>query len=194
MLVGCCFLKIGRPKWLLFVGLGRVNNSPGVCIKPRGLICILFLSSNFICFSTLHFVPLPSAVCCCLVAKWYATLLWPHGLYNPPASSVHGIFQGKNPGVTCHFLHQGIFSTQGPNPFLLQWQVDSLPLSHQGSPLLPYISLILQRVMLLNLWCQSQMMLNHIYQINSNSINLKIKKIEWSRKTWQGEDGFWAQT
>ena len=39
-------------------------------------------------------------------------------------------------GVGCHFLPQGIFPTQGSNPHLLQWQVDSLPLSHQGSPCL----------------------------------------------------------
>ena len=28
----------------------------------------------------------------------------------------------------------GIFLDQGSNPCLLHWQVDSLPLSHQGSP------------------------------------------------------------
>ena len=27
---------------------------------------------------------------------------------SPPGSSVHGIFQGKNTGVGCHFLLQGI--------------------------------------------------------------------------------------
>ena len=38
----------------------------------------------------------------------------------------------------CHFLHQGIFLIQGWNCLLclLHWQVDSLPLSHQGSPTL----------------------------------------------------------
>ena len=41
---------------------------------------------------------------------------------------------GKNTGVGCCFLLQGIFTTQGSNPHLLYWQVDSLPLSHQGSP------------------------------------------------------------
>ena len=35
--------------------------------------------------------------------------------------------------LSCHFLLQGIFPTQGWNPHLLHWQVDSLPLSHQGS-------------------------------------------------------------
>ena len=44
-------------------------------------------------------------------------------------------FSGKNTGVGCHFLLQGIFLTQDLNLHLLHWQVDSLPLSHQGSPL-----------------------------------------------------------
>ena len=39
----------------------------------------------------------------------------------------------KNTGVGCHSLLQGIFLTQGFNPRLLHWQVNSLPLSHQGS-------------------------------------------------------------
>ena len=43
-------------------------------------------------------------------------------------------FPGKNTGMDCHFLPQGIFPTQGANPCLLQWQTDSLPLSHQGNP------------------------------------------------------------
>ena len=43
-------------------------------------------------------------------------------------------FQGKNTGVGCHFLLQGIFTIQGLNPHLLHWQVVYLPLSHQGIP------------------------------------------------------------
>ena len=38
---------------------------------------------------------------------------------RPPGSSVHAIFSGKNIGVDCHFLLQGIFPTQGLNPHLL---------------------------------------------------------------------------
>ena len=34
----------------------------------------------------------------------------------------------------CHFLPQEIFSIQGSNLHLLHWKVDSLPLSHHGSP------------------------------------------------------------
>ena len=33
----------------------------------------------------------------------------------------------------CHFLLQGTFLTQGENPRLPHWQVDSLPRSHLGS-------------------------------------------------------------
>ena len=36
------------------------------------------------------------------------------------------------------FLRQGIFQTQGSNPGLLLWQTNSLPQSHQGSPLCVY--------------------------------------------------------
>ena len=35
----------------------------------------------------------------------------------------------------CHFLLQVSSPTQGSNPHPLHWQVDSLPLSHQGSSL-----------------------------------------------------------
>ena len=56
---------------------------------------------------------------------------------SPPGSSVHGIFPSKNTGMSCHFLLQGIFLTQGSNPGLLRllhWQVDSFPLVPPGKP------------------------------------------------------------
>ena len=37
---------------------------------------------------------------------------------SPPGSSVHGDSPGKNTGVGCHVLLQGIFPTQGLNPHL----------------------------------------------------------------------------
>ena len=46
-------------------------------------------------------------------------------------------FSGKNTGVRCHTLLQGIFPSQGSNPrllYLLHWQVDSLPLVPPGKP------------------------------------------------------------
>ena len=42
---------------------------------------------------------------------------------------------GKNTGVGCHALLQGIFPTQGSNQYLLcllHWQADSLPLASLG--------------------------------------------------------------
>ena len=53
---------------------------------------------------------------------------------GPPGSSVHGDSPGKNIGVDCHALLQGIFPTQGSNPGLLHcWQI-LYQLSHKGSP------------------------------------------------------------
>ena len=43
-------------------------------------------------------------------------------------------FPGKNTGVGCHFLLQGIFPTQGLNTGLLHWRQILYHLSHQGSP------------------------------------------------------------
>ena len=43
-------------------------------------------------------------------------------------------FSGKNTGVDCHFLLQGIFLTQGLNLGLLRCRQTLYHLSHQGSP------------------------------------------------------------
>ena len=51
--------------------------------------------------------------------------LWPNRLLCPWESA------GKNTGVCCHVLLQGLFPAQGSNPGLiglLHWQVESLPL------------------------------------------------------------------
>ena len=52
---------------------------------------------------------------------------------SPPGPSVLGDSQGKNTGVSRHFLLQGIFPTQGSNLHLLHWQADSLPLIQKPS-------------------------------------------------------------
>ena len=51
-------------------------------------------------------------------------------------SSVHGDSPGKNTGLGCHALLQGIFPTQGLNPDLWPCRQILYHLSHQGSP--PY--------------------------------------------------------
>ena len=53
-------------------------------------------------------------VCCssCLVPESHPTLLPPHGLYNLTRLLSPWDFLGKNTGVGCHFLLQGIFPTR----------------------------------------------------------------------------------
>ena len=52
---------------------------------------------------------------------------------SPPGSSVHGDSWGKNTGVGCHALFQGIIPTQGSNPGLPHCRWILYHLSHQGS-------------------------------------------------------------
>ena len=80
-------------------------------------------------------VPLPSPACISHLKS--CLTLWDAMDCSPPGSSVHGNSPGKNTGVGCHALPQGISPTQGSNPYLLcllYWQVDSLPLAPSGKP------------------------------------------------------------
>ena len=64
-----------------------------------------------------------SSVCCCLIAKSCLALFatpWTIACQAPLSMG----FSGQNPGVSYHFLLQGIFPTRGLNP-LLHWQEDS---------------------------------------------------------------------
>ena len=65
----------------------------------------------------------------CLVAQLCLTLCDLTDC-NPPGSSVRGDSPGKNTGMGCHDLLQGIFPTQGLNQGLLHCRC----LSHKGSP------------------------------------------------------------
>ena len=69
----------------------------------------------------------------CLVIQSCLTLCDPMD-WSPPASSVHEDSPGKNTGVGCHALLQGIFPTQGSNPGLLYHRWTLYCLSHHGSP------------------------------------------------------------
>ena len=62
-----------------------------------------------------------------------ADSLQPHGLKSARFLCPWN-FPGKNTGVDCHFLLQGIFLTQWLNLCLLLWQANSLPQSHQWRP------------------------------------------------------------
>ena len=71
--------------------------------------------------------------CVCLVAQLCLTLCNLMD-YSPPGSTVHGDSPGKNTGVGCHALLQGIFQTQGSNPGLPQCRQILYLLRHKGSP------------------------------------------------------------
>ena len=73
----------------------------------------------------------PSRSPMCLVTQSCATLCDPTDC-SPPGSSVHGDSPGKDTGVGCHALLQGIFSTQRLNPGLLHCRRDSLPSDPPG--------------------------------------------------------------
>ena len=69
--------------------------------------------------------------CVCMQALLLSCvrLLWPHGL-GPAKLLCSWNSPGRNTGVGCHALLQGISPTQGSNLHLLHWQEDSLPLCH----------------------------------------------------------------
>ena len=55
---------------------------------------------------------------------------------SPPGFSVHGILQAGILEWVVISFSRGILPDLESNPCLLHWQVDSLPLNHQGSPYL----------------------------------------------------------
>ena len=60
------------------------------------------------------------------VAQWCPTL-WDPTDCSLPGSSIHGIFPGKNTGVSYHFFFQEIIPTQGLNPGSPALRTDALP-------------------------------------------------------------------
>ena len=66
----------------------------------------------------------------CLVAQSCLTFCHPIDC-SPPGSSIHGDSPGKNTGVGCHALFQGIFPSQGSNPGLPHCRRILYCLSHQ---------------------------------------------------------------
>ena len=66
------------------------------------------------CFRNRQDELVSSCFCCCLVTKSCLTLLRPHGL-QPNRFLCPWDLPGKNTEVSCCFLLQGIFLTQGSN-------------------------------------------------------------------------------
>ena len=74
-----------------------------------------------------------SCCCCCFVTQSCLTLCDPMDC-SSQGSSVHGDSPGRNTGVGCHALLQGIFQTQGSNRGFLHCTLILYHLSQQGSP------------------------------------------------------------
>ena len=70
---------------------------------------------------------------CALSHSAVSSSLRPPGL-QPATLLCPWNYPGKNTGVGCHSLLQGISPTQGWNLCLLHWQADCPPLCHLGSP------------------------------------------------------------
>ena len=114
----------------------RVSRQEGVC--PFSLA----LKSQTEASIQSHWNPEP-----CSLLRWYINLcvcarVSSHSLFVAPRTVAYQAplsmeFSGKNTGVGCYCLLQGIFLTQGSNPcllHLLHCQMDSLPLCHLRSP------------------------------------------------------------
>ena len=71
-------------------------------------------------------------VCACSVAQSFL-IVWDSMDCSPPGSSLFMGFPRQEYWNGLPFSSPGIFPTQGSNPCPLHWQVDSLPLSQQGS-------------------------------------------------------------
>ena len=85
--------------------------------------------------------------------------LWPHGLYRlyPARILCPWNSPGKNTGVGCHFLLQGIFLTQGSNPGLLHSRQILYRLNHQG----------ISSMSLLNISCIFSILVSCLFICNS---------------------------
>ena len=106
--------------------------------------------------------------------------------YSPPGSSVHGDSPGKNTGVDCHAILQGIFPTQESNQGLLLCRRILYQLSYPGSPA-PCLCL---NNYILCYWAPQVMLVVKNLPANAGDIrdvglvNPWIGKIPW-RRAWQ---------
>ena len=67
----------------------------------------------------------------CVSSSVVPDSLWPYGLQSNRLLCPWD-FPGKDTGIVCHFLLQGIFPTQGSNPGLLHCMQIIYQLSYQG--------------------------------------------------------------
>ena len=130
----CCFPIIQiNPGWKLRNSLKHYKEDK---TKPS------LSSKTFKMKSICVFFPLSYLLAACSVVSNFFATPWPGARHTLCPLD----FPGRNIVVDCHFLFQGVFPTQGLNLhllLLLNWQADSLPLHHLGSPFISSDSLYL---------------------------------------------------
>ena len=120
---------------------------------------------------------------CYFVAKLYVILLRPQGLQLTRILCPWD-FLGKNTGVCCHLLLQDIFVTQRLNPWLLHWQADFLPLTHQGSPVEYYAAIKMNKtVSLLERWMDLESVIQR-RKSEREKQRLNINVYMWDGEEW----------
>ena len=120
---------------------------------------------------------------CYFVAKLYVILLRPQGLQLTRILCPWD-FPGKNTGVCCHLLLQGIFVTQRLNPRLLQRQADFLPLTHQGSPVEYYSAMKTNKIVsLLESWMDLERVIQR-RESEREKQRLNIHVYMWDGEEW----------
>ena len=100
-------------------------------------ICIYYKMSTLIHLVNIYHPHVCVCVCVCWSLSCILLFVTPWTI-QPARLLCPWNFSGKNIGVVCYFLLQGIFPTQGSNLSLLHfphWQMDSLPPRHLGSPI-----------------------------------------------------------
>ena len=118
--------------------------------------------------------------CCCLVAKSCPTVLRLHDLW-PIRLLCPWDFPGKNTGVGCHSLLQGIFATQGSELSLPHLQANSLPLSHEGGPLETYVYIYFLYIYIFFFSCMyNQEPAHRIIEAEQSPLPLLVSFRPWS--------------
>ena len=110
---------------------------------------MVFAAGKYYCGSWQDEASSPIPQSCMLSCSVVSGSLWPHGLW-PSRFLCPRDSPGKNTGVGCHFLLQGIFPAQGLNPhlwpllhcrqILCHWATPEAPDTSMTSPILCCIS------------------------------------------------------
>ena len=120
---------------------------------------------------------------CYFVTKLYVILLRPQGLQLTRMLCPWD-FPGKNTGVCCHFLLQGVFLTQREKSRFLHWQADYLPLTHEGNPVEYYSVIKMNKIVsLLERWMDLESVILR-RKSEREKQRLKINVYIWDREEW----------